>query len=62
MKVSDVQEYARFLTDLVSSAQAAKKSGKTVDEAAAGFSVVKYPGYKAENVKAAMQAVYDEAK
>jgi cyclase len=62
MKVSDVQEYSHFLTDLVSSAQAAKKSGKTVDEAAAGFSVAKYPGYKAENVKAAMQAVYDEAK
>ena len=62
MKVSDVQEYSRFLADLVSSAQAAKKAGKSVDEASAGFSVAKYPGYKSENVKAAMQAVYDETK
>jgi cyclase len=62
MKVSDVQEYARFMADMVSSAQAAKKAGKTVDEATAAFSVAKYPGYKAENVKAAIQIVYDETK
>ena len=62
MKVSDVQEYARFLADLASSAQAAKKAGKTVDEATAAFSVAKYPGYKTENVKAAIQVIYDETK
>ena len=62
MKVSDVQEYSRFLADLLSSGQAAKKAGKSVDEATAGFSVARYPGYKAENVKAAMQAIYDETK
>ncbi len=62
MKVSDVQEYSRFLADLVSSAQAAKKAGKSVDDATASFSVAKYPGYKTENVKAAMQAIYDETK
>jgi glyoxylase-like metal-dependent hydrolase (beta-lactamase superfamily II) len=62
MKVSDVQEYSRFLADMVSSAQAARKAGKSVDEATAAFSVAKYPGYKAENVKAAIQAVYDESK
>jgi glyoxylase-like metal-dependent hydrolase (beta-lactamase superfamily II) len=62
MKVSDVQEYARFLADMVSSAQAAKKAGKTVDDATAAFSVAKYPGYKAENVKAAIQIIYDETK
>jgi glyoxylase-like metal-dependent hydrolase (beta-lactamase superfamily II) len=62
MKVSDVQEYARFLADLLSSAQAAKKAGKSVDEATAGFSVARYSGYKAENVKAAIQVVYDEMK
>lgn len=62
MKVSDVQEYQRFLSDLVASAQAAKKAGKTVDEATAAFSVAKYPGYKNENVKGAIQVIYDETK
>jgi cyclase len=62
MKVSDVQEYARFLADLVSSAQAAKKAGKTVDDAAAAFSAAKYPGYKTDNVKTVIQVIYDETK
>ena len=62
MKVSDVQEYARFLADLVSSAQASKKAGKSVDDAFAAFSVAKYPGYKTENVKANIQIIYDETK
>ena len=62
MKLSDVQEYQRFLADLVASGQAAKKAGKSVDDAAASFSVAKYVGYKNENVKAAMQVIYDESK
>jgi cyclase len=62
MKVSDVQEYARFMADLVSSVQASKKAGKSVDEAAAAFSVAKYPGYKTDNVKANVQVIYDETK
>jgi len=62
MKVADVQEYARFLADMVSSAQAAKKAGKAVADAAKAFSVAKYPGYKTENVVAAMQIIYDETK
>jgi glyoxylase-like metal-dependent hydrolase (beta-lactamase superfamily II) len=62
MKVADVQEYARFLADLVSSAQASKKAGKSVDDATAAFSVAKYPGYKSDNVKAAIQIIYDESK
>lgn len=62
MKVSDVREYQRFLTDLVASSQAAKKAGKTVDEAVAAFSVAKYPGYKAERLKVAVQNIYDETK
>ena len=61
-KVSDVQEYARFLADLVASAQASKKAGKSVDDATAAFSVAKYPGYKNDNVKAAIQIIYDETK
>lgn len=62
MKVSDVEQYQKFLADLVASGQASKKAGKSVDEAAAAFSVAKYPGYKNENVKAAMQVIYDETK
>src|SRR6187401_1160308 len=62
MKVADVQEYARFLADMVSSAQAAKKAGQAVADAAKAFSVAKYPGYKTENVVAAMQIIYDETK
>jgi cyclase len=62
MKVADVQEYARFLADMVSSAQASKKAGKSVDEATAAFSVAKYAGYKGDNVKAAIQVIYDETK
>jgi glyoxylase-like metal-dependent hydrolase (beta-lactamase superfamily II) len=62
MKVADVQEYQRFVADLVASAQASKKAGKSVDEATAAFSVAKYPGYKNENVKGAIQVIYDETK
>lgn len=62
MKVSDVTEYGRFMADLVASGQAAKKAGKTVDEAFAAFSLAKYPGYKNDRVKGAIQVVYDETK
>jgi hypothetical protein len=36
------------------------KAGKSVDDAAAAFKVDKYPGYKNERVKAAIQSIYDE--
>lgn len=62
MKVSDVQEYGRFLADMVSSAQASKKAGKSVDDATAAFSLAKYAGYRGENVKAAIQVIYGETK
>ncbi len=62
MKVSDVQEYQRFTAELLASSQAAMKAGKTVDEAVEAFSVAKYPGYKTERLKAAVQAIYDESK
>jgi len=62
MTVKDVQEYQRFMADLVSFSQAAMKAGKTVDEAFAAFDVAKYPGYKNERVKAVIQIVYDESK
>lgn len=62
MTMQDVQGYQRFMTDLVTAAQAAMGAGKTVDEAFAAFDIAKYPGYKNERVKAAMQTVFDEMK
>ena len=62
MKVSDVQEYQRFMADVVASSQAAKAAGKTVDDAFAAFSIAKYPGYKNERLKASIQVIYDESK
>jgi cyclase len=62
MKVSDVAEYGRFMADMVASAQASQKAGKSVDEAFAAFSVAKYPGYKNERVKTAIEIIYAESK
>lgn len=62
MTMKDVQGYQAFMTALVAAAQAAQASGKTVDDAFAGFDIAKYPGYKNERVKASMQAVFDELK
>jgi glyoxylase-like metal-dependent hydrolase (beta-lactamase superfamily II) len=58
----DLQDFQRFTADLSAHAQAAMKAGQSVDEAFAAFKVDKYPGYKNERVKAAIQAVYDELK
>jgi glyoxylase-like metal-dependent hydrolase (beta-lactamase superfamily II) len=58
----DLQDYQRFTADLSAHAQAAMKAGQSVDDAFAAFKVEKYPGYKNERVKAAIQAVYDELK
>jgi glyoxylase-like metal-dependent hydrolase (beta-lactamase superfamily II) len=62
MTPKDLQEYQRFMADLSAHAQAAMKAGQSVDDAFAAFQVDKYPGYKNERVKAAIQAVYDELK
>ena len=57
----DVQEYQRFTADLL--ARPDRDEGRPkVDEAAASFTVDKYPGYKNERVKGSIQAVYDELK
>jgi cyclase len=58
----DLQEFQRFTADLLSHATNSMKAGKTVDEAVAAFKVDKYPGYKNERVKAAVQGIYDELK
>jgi cyclase len=63
VKLADVEEYQRYMTDLVAAATAAMKAGKTVDDAVAGLNLsAKYPGYKSDRVKAAVQAIYDEMK
>jgi glyoxylase-like metal-dependent hydrolase (beta-lactamase superfamily II) len=57
----DLQEYQRFNTDLLAAVQAAKKAGKSVDEAAASINLTtKYAGYESTRTKAAIQAIYDE--
>ena len=60
MTPKDLQDFQRFVADLATHAQTAMKAGQTVDAATAAFDVSKYPGYKNERVKAAIQAVYDE--
>ena len=62
MTPKDVQEYQKFTADLLSYAINQMRTGTSVDAAAAGFKVDKYPGYKNERVKGAIQAVYDELK
>lgn len=58
----DVQEYQRFMADLVAHAQAAITAGQSVDDATASFKVDTYSGYKNERVKGSIQAIYDELK
>ncbi|MEQ1574963.1 MAG: MBL fold metallo-hydrolase [Vicinamibacterales bacterium] len=59
----DLQEYQRFLADLVATVQSAVAAGKSVDEAAASIDLTgKYPGYKNERTKAAITALYAELK
>jgi cyclase len=62
MKPADLQAFQRFTADLLSHSIDAMKAGKSVDDATAAFKVDKYPGYKNERVKAAIQSVYDELK
>jgi len=62
MTMKDIAEYQKFTADLLSYSIDQMKVGKSVDEATAGFKVDKYPGYKNERVKGAIQAVYDEMK
>jgi len=62
-KPSELQEYQRFMTDFVTAVRGANKAGKSVDDATASINLnAKYPGYKNERYKAAVQAIYDELK
>ena len=62
-KPSELQEYQRFMNDFVAAVRAANKAGKSVDEATASINLnAKYPGYKNDRYKPAVQAIYDELK
>jgi cyclase len=62
-KPAELQEYQRFMTDFAAAVRAANKAGKSVDEATASINLnSKYPGYKNDRYKAAIQAIYDELK
>ena len=61
--LKDVQEYQRYTAELLAMTEAAKKAGKSADEAAASIDLTaKYPGYKNERVKAAVAAIYEDLK
>src|SRR5262245_32072617 len=61
MAPKDLQEYQRFMADLVAAVDAAKKSGKSAADAASSINLTaKYPDYKSERVKAAVEAIYAE--
>jgi hypothetical protein len=60
MKLQDLQEYQRYTADLLAAVQAARKAGKTADEAAASINLTdKYKGYNAERVKLAGADISD---
>lgn len=61
MTPKDLQEYQRYTADFLAAVEAAKKSGKSPDDAAASINLsAKYPGYKSDRVKAAVDALYTE--
>jgi glyoxylase-like metal-dependent hydrolase (beta-lactamase superfamily II) len=61
MAPKDLQEYQRFTADLLAAVEAAKKSGKNAADAAASINLsAKYPEYKSDRVKAAIEAIYTE--
>lgn len=63
MRWADLEEYAAFLRDFVDAAQAAKKAGKTVDEAVKTLTLPeKYKGYDLARARADIERVYNETK
>jgi hypothetical protein len=62
-KPAELQEYQRFMTDFAAAVRAANKAGKSLDDATASIDLSpKYPGYKHDRYRAAIQAIYDELK
>jgi cyclase len=61
MAPKDLQEYQRYTAELFSTVEAAKKAGKTADQALAESNfTAKYPGYKTDRLKGAIDAIYAE--
>jgi glyoxylase-like metal-dependent hydrolase (beta-lactamase superfamily II) len=61
MTPADLQEYQRYMTDLVAAVQDAKKAGRSAAEAAASITMgAKYPGYRSDRLKGAVEAIYAE--
>lgn len=58
---ADLQQYQRYTVDLLAETRAAIAAGKSAEQAAASSTLnTKYPGFKTERVKAAMEAIYGE--
>ena len=63
MKWADLQEYADFMRDFVSAAQAAKKAGKSAADAAKALNLpAKYKNYNMARAAEDVQKVYEESK
>jgi glyoxylase-like metal-dependent hydrolase (beta-lactamase superfamily II) len=64
--MNDLQEYAQFNRDFLTAVQEAKKAGRSVEEAAKGWTMpAKYAGYaapQAARVQANFQVIYNETK
>jgi glyoxylase-like metal-dependent hydrolase (beta-lactamase superfamily II) len=60
-KPADLQEYQRYTADLLAETEAAIKAGKSSADAVAQSKVTaKYPGYKTDRLKGAIEAIYAE--
>lgn len=58
---ADFQQYQRYTADLLAEARAAMAAGRSAQQAAASSTLTsKYPGFKSDRVKAAMDAIYAE--
>ena len=61
MAPSFLQEYQRYTADLLSAVQTAKNAGKSAADAAASINLsAKYPDYKSDRLKAAVDVIYAE--
>ena len=59
----DLQEYQRFIVEWVAAVQSASAAGKSSEQAAESIDLAaKYPGYKKERYKTAIDSVYAELK
>ena len=63
MTLKDVQEYAEFTRELLSSARASLQAGQSVDGAVGSLRLAdKFKGYNLEQARPTVQAIYDELK